>query len=324
MDELNLSYFKNELLERKEKLKESLKFIPESKNLIGLLHEVDSALKRIDKGIYGICNVCRDPIETDRLIVDPLITFCIDHLNEKQRRALEDDIQFAAKIQRGLLPQNNISLNGWEFSYSYNPSASVSGDFCDFIPAKDNSILFALGDVSGKGIPASLMMSHIHALLRSLLTFDLPVNEIVKKSNRLFCESAVSSNYATMVFGKASPNGEVEICVAGHNPPMFIQNGELMSIKATGIPIGLFCNSEYDVVKLKLEKDDLILLYTDGLTEASYNNIEYGVDRLQIQLMKTLNNKADTIIQNLIKDQKGFLQNIHPSDDITVAVIKRQ
>lgn len=324
MDELNLSYFKNELLERREKLKESIKIIPESENLLGLLNEVDSALKRIDKGNYGICNVCHDPIETDRLIADPLITFCIDHLNDKQRRALEDDIEFAAKIQRGLLPQNNLILNGWDFSYSYNPTASVSGDFCDLIPAKDNSFLFALGDVSGKGIPASLMMSHIHALLRSLLSFDLPVNEIVKKTNRLFCESAVSTNYATMVFGKASPNGEIELCVAGHNPPMIISKGEFNTIKATGIPIGLFCNSEYEVVKIKLERDDLILLYTDGLTEASYNNIEYGVDRLQIQLLKTLNNNAEDIIQNLINDQKNYLQNTHPPDDITVAVIKKQ
>jgi sigma-B regulation protein RsbU (phosphoserine phosphatase) len=145
------------------------------------------------------------------------------------------------KIQRNLLPQNNLNINGWEFCCHYNPAGTVSGDFCDFIKLDDHSVLFVLGDVSGKGISASLMMPHLHALIRSLLSFKILVNEIVTRVNRLFCESTLSTHYATMVFGKANSKGNIELCIAGHNPPLLIKDGSVNPLNATGIPVGLFC-----------------------------------------------------------------------------------
>jgi sigma-B regulation protein RsbU (phosphoserine phosphatase) len=180
-----------------------------------------------------------------------------------------------------------------------------------------------LGDVSGKGISASLMMSHLHALIRSLLSFNLPVNEIVTRANRLFCESTVSTHYATMVFGKASQTGDVEICIAGHNPPLVINNGKIASLNATGIPVGLFCHSEYELINFKLQKDDSLILYTDGLTEASFNEIEYGEERLKKQLLKSGARSTQNIINDLIDDQKSFLKDSPRFDDITISILKR-
>src|SRR5690554_8088113 len=88
----------------------------------------------------------------------------------------------------------------------------------DYYALNDGSVIFIIGDVSGKGIAASLMMSHLHGLIHSLLSFELPVNKIVEKVNMLFNESTLFSNYATMVLGKAFPDGKIEICIAGHNP----------------------------------------------------------------------------------------------------------
>lgn len=321
MTGLNIPSIKNHLTERRDRLHESIKYVPDPTKLFNLLQEVDSALERIDNGSYGLCDVCHDPVETDRLIMDPLLTVCLDHLNHHQQKVLEQDLELAIKIQRNLLPQNNLSINGWDFSYHYSPAGPVSGDFCDFIKLDDESVLFVLGDVSGKGISASLMMSHLHALIRSILSLNLPVNEIVTRVNRLFCESTLSTHYATMVFGKASSNGDVQLCVAGHNPPIILKSGKVNTIKSTGIPVGLFCQAEYESVNYKMEKGSSLILYSDGLTEAAVDEIEYGENRLKEHLIKSKGSSAKDILDSIIISQKEFLKNSSPFDDITITVM---
>ena len=323
MTSLNIPSLKNHLNERRGRLQETIKYVPDPTKLYTLLQQVDSALERIDGGSYGLCDVCHDPIEPERLLMDPLLTVCLDHLNHQQKKALEQDLELAIKIQRNLLPQNNLTVNGWNFSYVYNPVGTVSGDFCDFIKLGNDAVLFALGDVSGKGISASLMMSHLNALIRSLLSFDLPVNEIVTRVNRLFCESSLSTHYATMVFGKAYNDGNIELCIAGHNPPLLIQDGKVQTIIATGVPVGLFCESEYELSSINLLKGDSLILYTDGLTEASINEIEYGEERLKQLLEKSIGLNAKSLLNSIINDQKSFIKNSPLFDDVTVSVITK-
>lgn len=323
METIQTSIIKDQLEIRKEKLSEAVSQMPDNSGLIELIKQVDSTLEKLNNGTYGACEVCHDSVEAERLLIDPLISVCLGCLNESQQRALENDLEFAAKIQWNLLPKNHQSIGGVDFSYYYNPAGPVSGDFIDIIPLKDNSTIFIIGDVSGKGISASLMMSHLHGLMHSLLSFGLPVNEIVEKANRLFCESVLSSNYATMVMGKVYPDGNIEICVAGHNPPLYIKNGEIQTVGATGVPVGLFCESQYGIKKFQLDKGDSLLLYTDGLTESSINNIEYGENRVKENLLKANGNHIKTFIDNLISDHTNYLNKTKPSDDLTVLGIRR-
>lgn len=323
MTGLNIPSIKNHLIERRGRLQENIKYVPDASKLYNLLQQVDAALERIDNGSYGLCEVCHDPVEPERLLADPLLTVCLDHLSHPQRKALEQDLELAIKIQRNLLPQNNLKANGWEICYHYSPAGTVSGDFCDLIKTNDDSLLFALGDVSGKGISASLMMSHLNALIRSLLSFNLPVNEIVTRSNRLFCESTMFTHYATMVFGKANQNGNVELCVAGHNPPLIIRKDEIISLNATGVPVGLFNQSEYELINFNMHSGDTLVLYTDGLTEASFNETEYGDERLKNQLIHSAEQSPQNIINKILTDQKQFLNNSSSFDDVTIMVIKK-
>ncbi len=323
MNGLNTTTLKNQLTARRERLQETIKYVPDPIKLFALLQQVDSALERIDTGSYGICDVCHDPVEAERLLIDPLLTVCLDHLNHHQLRALEQDLEFAIKIQRNLLPENNLTTKGWEFSYNYTPAGPVSGDFCDFIKLDDGSVLFVLGDVSGKGISASLMMSHLNALIRSLLSSNLPVNEIVTRANRLFCESTLSTHYATMVFGRANAEGDVELCIAGHNPPIIINDGQVTSLSSTGLPVGLFCQSEYGLINVNMQKGDSLILYTDGFTEAAVNETEYGENRLKKQILKSAKSNAQKITEDLITDHKNFLNGTTRMDDVTIAVIKK-
>ena len=323
MNDINYPSIKEQLIERRGLLEEAINNSNGNGNLTKLLNEVDTALNEMAEGTYGICKVCNDPIETDRLLADPLLTLCLPHLTEMQQRALENDLECAGKIQRALLPEKEIKTDYWEFAHHYRPAGIVSGDFCDLIPAEDGSYIFVLGDVSGKGVSASLMMSNLHALIHTLQSFNLPLNEIMERANRLFCESTLPTSYATMVLGKVVPDGTLEISVAGHNPPLVLKDGFVTSIAATGVPVGLFCSAQYDTEQLNLARNDFLFLYTDGLSEASVNHIEYGTGRIQKHLESLKGLSATEIITEVLLQQQIFLGKEKPDDDITVAAIRK-
>ena len=216
-----------------------------------------------------------------RLIANPLTRLCIDHLSAKEQRALEDDLELAAQIQTGLLPLPSQKIDGWEIAYHYQPAGIVSGDYCDLISSDDQSLLFVLGDVSGKGVAASMLMAHLQAMFRTLISIKLPLEEIVERASRVFCESTLPTHYATLVCGKADTSGGIEICNAGHLPPLLLRQGTVQSIEATGLPIGMFCNEHFSVSRFQMEKGDTLFLYTDGLSESRDGaGSEYGVERL--------------------------------------------
>ena len=202
MATLEVAFLHSQLEDRKRRLEEAIAVAPRNGGLVGLLRDVDSALERMTKGNYGLCDVCHDPIEQDRLLADPLVCYCLDHLTQPQRAALQRDLELASEVQRNLLPRPNLRAGCWETSYHYAPIGAVSGDYCDLIPS-DGQLFFVLGDVSGKGVAASMLMTQLHALFRSLTSMALPLGQIVTHANRVFCESALAGQYATLVCGQA-------------------------------------------------------------------------------------------------------------------------
>src|SRR5262245_44482935 len=124
------AYLRTELERRHRRLQTALKSSPAEPGLSLLLDEVDAALSRLDNGRFGLCEVCRDPIERDRLLADPLVRFCLDDLTSDERKALEHDLALAARIQRGLLPPQHAIIKNWELTYHYQPAGVVSGDYC--------------------------------------------------------------------------------------------------------------------------------------------------------------------------------------------------
>src|SRR5207249_7458938 len=142
-------YLRTELEQRRTRLHEALHSPGADASLSELLTAVDTALSRIDQGTFGLCEACHDTIEAERLLADPLMRFCLDHLTQDEQRALESDLSLAARIQRRLLPEPGVELAGWEVRYHYQPAGMVSGDYCDLLQT-NNGLLFLLGDVSGK------------------------------------------------------------------------------------------------------------------------------------------------------------------------------
>ena len=247
---------REQLLVRRHRLEEAAAGADDSAQFRRLLGEVDAALARMEERTYGLCQICEDPVEAERLLADPLTCVCLGCLTPAQRRALEDDLELATRIQAGLLPRRDFSHDGWQVSYHYEAASVVSGDYCDFVTAGDGSLYFMLGDVAGKGVAASLLMSQLHAMFRALVPVGLPLNRLVERASRVFCESTLPTHYATLVCGRADTSGEVEICNAGHLPPLLLRSGRATLIEATGLPVGIFCNEEFTSEKFRAEVGD--------------------------------------------------------------------
>ncbi|NIN01086.1 MAG: SpoIIE family protein phosphatase [candidate division Zixibacteria bacterium] len=314
------------LLNRRQRLQTAIGEFRETEQLMRLLRDVDSALERMDNGSYGLCNVCQEPIERERLIADPLTRNCLECLTPDQQRALQQDLDLASRIQAQLLPTKNLSLNGWEAYYHYEPVGPVSGDYCDLIiPDTGNGdLFFLLGDVSGHGVAASMLMAHLHALFRSLIAVGLSADQLVGRANRIFCESTISADYATLVCGRAAKSGEVHICNAGHCPPLLIRGGEITGLEATGLPVGIFGGGDYSVQRLQLNPGDSLLLYTDGLTEAQNRaSVEYGTERLASLVRGRHDVPPQALTEVCLEDLKTFLSGTPKTDDLSVMVIRR-
>jgi sigma-B regulation protein RsbU (phosphoserine phosphatase) len=321
MATLEVAFLHNQLEERKRRLEAAIALAPQKNSLAGLLREVDSALERMTKGSYGLCEECHESIEQDRLLADPLVCYCLDHLSASQRTALQRDLELASQLQRNLLPQLNLQTDGWETSYHYAPVGPVSGDYCDLIPS-DGQLFFVLGDVSGKGVAASMLMAQLHALFRSLTSMDLPLGQIVRQANRVFCESALAGQYATLVCGQAKPGGEVEIHNAGHWPAIVVGRGGVLRVESTGLPLGMFHEFDFSATRLHLEAGDMLFLYTDGLSEARSGENEYGVDRVTHLVRQQAARRPAELIAACLEDLRAFTDG--PAlDDLTLLAIQR-
>ena len=315
---------REQLLERRHILQRSITGPAPGAELIDLLQQVDQALGRIDSGTYGLCQVCHDAIEPERLAADPLTCFCLDHLTPADQRALERDLHLAREIQCGLLPKTDTRFGPWQMFFHYQPAGLVSGDYCDVVDAGGRGLYFMLGDVSGKGIAAAMLMSNLHALFRALISAGLPLSELVTQANRVFCETTLAAHYATLVAGHAFVTGEVELCNAGHLPPLHIHGNKVAKVPSTGLPLGMFCTQEFALSQLRLDQGDSLLLYTDGLTEAEDDTgTAYGEERLGLLVASSCGATPMDLLAACRKDLDAFRGPAAIRDDLSLLSVSR-
>jgi phosphoserine phosphatase RsbU/P len=316
--------FQEQLQLRRDRLRE-LDGNGSNAQVAGLLQEIDLALERLQKGTFGICEVCNGGIEPGHLLSNPMARICIDHLTTDQRRNLEYDLELAHQIQHRLLPQELPRLDGWDIHYHYQPAGLVSGDYCDLIFPEDGTgdVIFLVGDVSGKGVAASMLMAQLHAMFRTLVSVNLPLEKLLASANHLLSESTLSGQFATLMAGRASRSGQVQLVGAGHLPALLAQDSVVRSIPAAGLPLGVFCDSRYSTERLQLAPGDTLVLYTDGLTEASGADGEYGEERLAKLLAARRGHQAREITLACLDDLRNFSGGAKPSDDLTLLVLRR-
>src|SRR5260370_22365919 len=153
----------------------------------------------------------------ERTNANPLLDFCLDDLTHKERDALESELNLAACLQQALVPSADSSDIGCKICYLSAPAGLLSGDYCDFFEST-SGLFFLLGDVSGKGVAASMLKSHLHATFRSLADSDPPLDIMVEAANRIFSQITLAGQFATLVVGRAERHGGVEFVSAGHPP----------------------------------------------------------------------------------------------------------
>jgi sigma-B regulation protein RsbU (phosphoserine phosphatase) len=254
-----------------------------------------------------------------------LVRYRLDHLTATERCWLEEDLERAAQVQRQLLPDEHVRIEGWEVSYCYRALGPVGGDYCDIMKrgANEREVLVTLGDASGKGIAASLLMAQLHAVLRNLGSANLPVQELVGRANRMLCQRGAEVSYATLVCIRATSEGDVEICNAGHCPPLFVGRGGIAQIESGGLPLGLFPDARWTVTRKRMPKGESLFLYTDGLTEArDSGDGEYGAERLLRTVEEGWALPPPALIETCMQSVAAFQGDVPSSDDVTVMAMR--
>lgn len=316
----DLQLLRDQLLVRKEKLGEAIAR-SQTANLLQLLEQVDHALERTETGRLGVCEHCNGTVEAERLIADPLTRVCLDCLQPSEQRALEQDLELAARIQNGLLPPRDVSAAGWQVAYHYEPARLVSGDYCDVIPY-NNDLYFMVGDVSGKGVAASMLMSNLHATFRALIPTGLALPQLMERANRIFAENTLPNQYATLVVGRVRACGEVEICNGGHLPPLHVTADGVNRIDDAALPVGLFHDQEFSSTRLSFSPGDSLVVYTDGISESSdHNGDEYGSARLSQLLEAHHGREARSVVDACLSHLAAFRGGSSKVDDQSLMVL---
>ncbi len=318
---------RDQLVTRRDRLQGVVRRGHEDATFTRLVEEVDAALARLDAGVYGLCEQCHDSIEADRLAADPLLRLCLDHLSMDEQHALESDLELAARIQRELLPKTDTFDGGWDAAYLYSPARVVSGDYCDQVPGVSGDRFFFIGDVVGKGVAASMLMSQLHAIFRTIVGTGLPAAAMLERASRLFCEGTPSTHYATLVCVHALPGGAIEIANAGHPPALLLRDdgGEVTSVGATGLPLGMFCAQSFELTRLDLRAGDMLVLYTDGLFEArDAAGEEFGLERLHALIGGCRRWSPRELVDRCMQDVMAFQRGAGRFDDATMMAIRWQ
>ena len=243
---------------------------------------------------------------------------------EKQR--MEKELAIAREIQFSLLPQVIPQQAGYEIASVFIPCYTVGGDYYDFLPLSDNEMGIAIGDVSGKSTPAAIMMASAQASLRTLASLKVADPEVtIQRLNQLLCRSP-SNKYVTFFYGILNhKTNRLSYVNAGHCYPLILKaDGRIDRLETGGTVLGFFKDAVYTHGVYDLEPQDLMLLYTDGVSELiDSNEEEFGTERI-VAILKQLQNKPIAEVKEmLVRKLEEHRDNQPQFDDLTFVLLKR-
>ena len=326
------------LLEKKETLEQWQVETPDSEKQLELgfsdesavdaqLEVMEDALKKMDEGVYGICEICHEAVDTELLQMDFTATVCLGHYTEAELRQLESELELSQVIQRALLPQQVPSIPRYDIAAFSRPAQIVTGDYFDFLQFEDGTHGFVIADVSGHGVSAGMLMSSLQTVFHTLAPeTDTPV-DVLQRINRLYINNINVSTFVTIFFAKLDPQTRMlSYASAGHNPPLLVRSStdEVAWLKPTGAAIGLIKDYLSRQERVQLMEGDTLLLYTDGIVEAlaPEGNEQFGYDRLAGIVQQNQGLPANELTQKIRQALNEFTHGNLPADDITMIVCK--
>lgn len=244
-----------------------------------------------------------------------------------RRERLETEVQLARQIQKTFLPEVLPSYPGWELAACWNTARQVGGDFYDIIELPGDRIGLFIADVADKGVPAALFMALTRTLIRAAALQTFSPAEVLRRVNELLYPDTQNGMFVTAIYAVlARSTGILTYANAGHNPPLWwqAQKGEIQALERTGIALGVEEEAAYDQRTIRLEVGDILVLYTDGVTEAfSPQNEPFGEIRLRELVTESHETSASEIVRSIEERVAQFTQQAQLSDDLTLLVIKR-
>jgi serine phosphatase RsbU (regulator of sigma subunit)/pSer/pThr/pTyr-binding forkhead associated (FHA) protein len=244
----------------------------------------------------------------------------------EQRKKLEQELALAEETQRSLLPQNLPHVENLHIHAFSKPTRYVGGDFYDFARLDSGELFGVLADVSGKGVSASLLSSMLLGCLEMQLRSGVAVDESVNRLNRFLCEKSSASRFVTMFLFTINSDGCAKYISAGHNPTYIFRAAtrEIEELQSNNMIVGAFPFADYEAATLKLDRGDLLLAYSDGLTEAENPNAEMlGEERVKSVMRAEAPNGSKNLEQKLLETIQNFTAGRSPTDDITLIIVER-
>ncbi|MCB2205566.1 SpoIIE family protein phosphatase [bacterium] len=266
--------------------------------------------------LHALANITISALENARLVKDTI---------EKQR--LEKELSVAKSIQKGLLPKEIPTLAGYQLAAINESSQQVGGDYYDVLAVSDHEYVLAIGDVAGKGVPASLLMANVQAALRTIAPLRLPLPEATARINSLIYSNTSADKFITFFWGILDTNAHTfEYVNAGHNPPYFL-TGEAQcdELNEGGLILGIMGTTPpYESNKLSLQGDDMIVTFTDGVNEAMSREMEeFSDERLKALVQDCRSLSAKDTLHRIRDEVLAFTEGAAQSDDITMLILKR-
>jgi serine phosphatase RsbU (regulator of sigma subunit) len=250
-------------------------------------------------------------------------------LAQAQRSRMERELDLARRVQASLLPGELPDIPGFDLAGAWRSATEVAGDFYDIFPFVDGRWGLVIADVAGKGAPAALCMMMIYSLIRTTATFSKGPAEVIAEVNRSLAAQMPGETLVTLLYTILDPaNHTVTFTNAGHNRPIIKrarQGGKVGELQTAGLPIGLFDEISLTDVRINLNPGDVLVTYTDGLTESFNTNYDmFGEDRLLSLIEACPESSAQRILERTLAEASGFADGMPQSDDITLLIVRRK
>ncbi len=252
----------------------------------------------------------------------------MQHLAETttEKEKIESELNVAHNIQMGMLPRGFSTPENWDLFATLDPAKAVGGDLYDFFYLDDDHLCIAIGDVAGKGVPASLFMMVTRTLLRAKAVAGTPINVVMQSINHELCQDNPSQMFVTFFAGIVDlKSGKMEFCNAGHNYPYIVGLGEeIRQLKVrNGLPLGIYDTNEYSSESFSFNPGEILVLTTDGITDAlNMSNDFFGEAKLAASLTALANRNTKALTELLIGELKRFSRGAEQADDITILALQ--
>jgi sigma-B regulation protein RsbU (phosphoserine phosphatase) len=294
------------------------------------LGEIKNALGRIEEHSFGACKVCQGELELHRLEVQPVLRVCLDCISAEEKTQLEEELFLASKIHRALLPQNVERIDGFDIAVKSLAARVVGGDYYDFLPSTDGGLVrVVIADTMGKGLPAGLVMSNLQGAMRILASEIESPAALLTSLNHWLCRNIPVESFVslTCIGLRSQADGSTELIQAnaGHCPSIVVRaDGSVELLEATGTFVGVHEDFGYTEERLALSPGDLLVLYTDGVTEAESPHDEMFGDERLIEFVRTRrSDSVKEIIEDLTNEILVFSDRPDMADDFTVMALRK-